>query len=181
LIGLGVLAYVLRRQRRRLTDIGLSFRGTDIPKSLIIALVGYVAFFVVFNVLPPAMPSPGAAPQGAEALRGLASARVVMLIVLVLVNPLYEELICRAYPMGELETLTGSKVVAVVCSAGVQGYYHLYQGWRWAVASTALFLVLSLYFASARRAVPIVLAHFYFDALGIYFLFRAYSSTTGSP
>jgi membrane protease YdiL (CAAX protease family) len=88
----------------------------------------------------------------------------------------FEELIVRAYAMIELEQLTGSRVVAVAVSAGVQGYYHLYQGWRWAIASTAMFLAFSIYFVYAKRAVPIILAHLYIDALGIYFLFRQASA-----
>ncbi|HMG37433.1 MAG TPA: hypothetical protein VKM94_26245 [Blastocatellia bacterium] len=55
----------------------------------------------------------------------------------------------------------------------VQGYYHLYQGWRMAFASTAMFFVWSVYFVFARRAYPIVLAHLYLDALAFQSLRKA--------
>jgi len=177
-VGLGVLAYLLWRQGRHVADIGLTFRISDVPKSLVIAFVAYVGFAMVYFALPRGATDSTAG--GPPVLSGLVSAQLIFLIGLTAVNPFFEELIVRAYAMIELEQLTGSRVLAVAVSAGVQGYYHLYQGWRWEIASTAMFLAFSIYFVYTKRAVPIILAHLYIDALGIYFLFRQTLAAPGA-
>src|SRR5437879_2889552 len=48
LLGLSVLAYVLFRQGRQISDIGLSFQRRDIPRSVAVAIVGYSAFYACY-------------------------------------------------------------------------------------------------------------------------------------
>ena len=167
-----VVAYLLWRQGRRPSEIGLMFRLSDIPLSFGIAIVAYIGYVAVFFVLPRTATVGDGMAEGPAALQGLLSSQVSLLVGLALVNPIFEEVVVRAYPMIDLEHLTGSRIVAVVVSAGVQGYCHLYQGWRGAVALTAMFIIFSVFFVYSGRAVPIILAHLYFDALGIYLLFR---------
>lgn len=72
----------------------------------------------------------------------------------------------RAYLMTEVVELTGSTRLAVLLSVGVQTAYHLYYGWWTALALGIQFLVFSLYFSRWRRALPLVIAHGFYDIRG---------------
>jgi membrane protease YdiL (CAAX protease family) len=85
-------------------------------------------------------------------------------VVFQCVNPFFEELIVRAYLITEVRQLTRSSVTAVVCSTALQTGYHLYQGIPLALAAGAMFLLWSVYYAKTNRIMPVILAHFYFDA-----------------
>lgn len=84
-----------------------------------------------------------------------------------LLNPFFEELIVRAYLMTEIIELTGSSALAVVLSVVVQFSYHLYYGWTGAASLCFQFLTFALYYARSRRALPIIMAHGFFDVFGM--------------
>ena len=88
-------------------------------------------------------------------------------IAFVLINPFFEELIVRAYPMSEIMDLGGSRALAVLVSVALQVSYHLYQGAARSIAVAAIFTVFSIYFARTRRIVPVVIAHFCIDAYAL--------------
>ena len=91
----------------------------------------------------------------------------VLAIPYTLLNPFVEELIVRAYLMTEVIELTGSSMLAVVFSVGVQFSYHLYYGWFGAISLSSLFLVFALYYKYARRALPVVVAHAFHDVYAL--------------
>ena len=97
----------------------------------------------------------------------------VWTVILVTINPFFEELIVRAYLISEVQSLTGSALIAVVLSVVLQATYHLYQGPASFVIYAAMFAVFSIYYVQNRRIVPVILAHFYFDFMAvIYFWWR---------
>ena len=172
-LALTLLAYVLVRQGRTRADIGLTFSWMDIPHSLAVAGASYGAYMIVYVTVSSLFPeSPGSERDVAQ-LTQMKAAGISLLIGVALLNPFFEELIVRAYAMTELAALTGSRIVAIAGSVAVQVAYHLYQGPRFAVALGAMFLISSLYYAYVRRAVPVILAHMYFDAIAVAFSLRA--------
>ena len=86
-----------------------------------------------------------------------------MIIPFSLLNPFFEELIVRAYLMTEIAGLTGSYALAVAVSIAVQLSYHLYYGWAGVAALFFQFLIFSLYYARWKRALPVIIAHGFFD------------------
>jgi uncharacterized membrane protein YhaH (DUF805 family) len=84
-----------------------------------------------------------------------------------LLNPFFEELIVRAYLMTEVIDLTGSSTLAVALSVAVQFSYHLYYGWAGAISLSFLFLVLALYYVRSRSALPVIIAHGFFDVYAL--------------
>ena len=88
-------------------------------------------------------------------------------IAFVLVNPVFEELIVRAYTMSQVIELGGSRFLAIVISVALQVSYHLYQGLVRSIAVAATFTVFSIYFARTRRIMPVVVAHFCIDAFAL--------------
>jgi membrane protease YdiL (CAAX protease family) len=91
----------------------------------------------------------------------------IVAITFAVLNPFFEELIVRAYLMTEVAELTGSSALAVVISVAVQFCYHLYYGWSGALSLSFMFLIFALYYARSSRALPIVVAHGFFDIYGV--------------
>lgn len=166
---LSVLFYILFRQKRSSRDLGFSFNWKDLPLSVGLFFMALFAEVIVWQLLFYAYgratgQNLNATPKNVEFI---ASSFTIWTLVLVIVNPFFEELIVRAYLISEVQSLTGSAVVAVVLSVVLQSVYHLYQGLTSVVLYAALFAVFSIYYVKTRRIVPIILAHFYFDFISV--------------
>jgi membrane protease YdiL (CAAX protease family) len=104
---------------------------------------------------------------------GIISAGVSLLtILIVIVNPFFEELIVRGYTMSEVMALGGSRNLAILISVFVQISYHIYQGFLRCVGLAAVFLLFSIYFSRTRRIGPVIVAHFWSDAWALIDLAR---------
>src|SRR5215831_728752 len=166
LLALAVMWYVCFRQGRSRAELGIEFRIWDLPISILLAVLGYLAFvlaylaisFIYYLIngrrLEPAPPQ--------SFLTGMSLATVLF----ILLNPFYEELIVRAFVIFEVKELTGSGLIAVMVSLLIQVVYHLYQGIP-AFAIGGMALVFCLYYLRYRRIDPIILAHLYFDAFAL--------------
>lgn len=164
---LAVFFYVLSRQRRSLRDIGLRFKWTDLGIGALLAVGAlfasswsYVALYA-WEQITGKIAQPGY--SDATALQQFS----VVTILLVLVNPFFEELLARGYLTSELKLLTRSRWVPLVASVLLQSSYHLYQGIPNVLAVTGCFLVWAVYFGQTGRLGPVILAHLYLDALAL--------------
>jgi membrane protease YdiL (CAAX protease family) len=162
LVSLGLLFYVLRQNGRTSAHIGFTFRWRDVRTGIVLkigaGLATYVAAFGIFRAYEAAMKHPPTQPSIPGA--GIISP---WLVIFVLINPFFEELIVRAYMISEIVSLTGNTTVAVVASVVLQTTYHLYQGVAYALMAGVTFLVFSIYYARTRRIWPVILAHLWFD------------------
>lgn len=167
-----LLAYVLSRRGADFRKIGLRWSVRDVAIGAPLVIISYAVqrlgyqsiryiYFVLFLSRPSYRP--------ASAFFGHLG---WFAVVFALFNPFFEELIVRAYLMTEIIEMTGSSALAVIVSVGVQSAYHLYYGWAGALSLACQFLVFSLYFARWRRALPLVVAHGFFDVYGIVRLMR---------
>ena len=166
--GLALLYYVLFRQGRNLTSIGFGFSWKDIPKSILVFGLAYLALIVWWLVILAVYAGFGRvanpAPRNVEFMSSMLSVSGVLFL---LVNPFFEELLARAYVISEVQFLTGSSVLAVLASVIIQSAYHLYQGVIPAVLTVLLFTVFSLYFLKTKRIMPVILAHLIIDFLAL--------------
>jgi membrane protease YdiL (CAAX protease family) len=169
LLAIAVMAYVLSRQGRSLKEIGLSFSWKDVPVSLLLVVVAYAAFYICYVAIFYGYYLAVGRPltQAARSQTYLDIGIAVGTILFVILNPIYEELIARAYIISEVEYLTGSSLLAVVVSVVIQALYHLYQGVPGAVALGASFLIFSIYYAKYKRITPVILAHLYLDLFAL--------------
>ena len=133
MLSLVLLGYVLLRSGRTWADIGLTFSWKDIPRSLALTAASFIALMVVNAAVFRLFPEAPENARDVAKLSGIQGASISLLVGVVLLNPFFEELIVRAFTMTELAALTGSRIVAVAGSVGVQLVYHLYQGPRNAV------------------------------------------------
>lgn len=166
---LGLLVYVLFRQGRNLTNIGLSLSWKDVPRSIGLALVAAVVtvlaeYGLYYGTSYLTGHRSGWRARNLGFLLGSRSPwSALWLLINTLVNPWVEELLARAYIMSEVRWLTGRWWPAVFVSVALQSAYHLYQGVLPALSYAALFLTFALYYARTGRIFPVILAHLYFD------------------
>jgi len=162
-----LLGYVLSRRHLRFKDLGFRWSWRDLGVGLLVAGISYAAyiggalFVQVFHFAVYGTRAVGPNSNDFFAHPTLA------IIPFMLLNPFFEELIVRAYLMTEILELTGSSALAVAVSVAVQFSYHLYYGWVGATTLAFVFLSFSFYYIRSRRALPIVVAHGFFDLLSM--------------
>ena len=167
IVALLLLGYVLARTGRRVRDLGLRWSVRDCGVGLLVTVVSWVAYIagaVLLRTIHYALAGPmskGISTQSYWAHVGWG------MVPLVLVGPVFEELIVRAYLMTEILELTGSSALAIVTSVLVQTSYHLYYGWYGAACLAFPFLVFALYYARYRRALPVIVAHEVWDLISL--------------
>jgi membrane protease YdiL (CAAX protease family) len=167
LTSLALLFYVIRQNRQKRSDLGLSFRAEEIIYGML--LWGFS--MICYRLASPALLSfsellgwQRAAPFVPQLRVGLGFVIYCFLIV----NPVFEEMIVRAFFMSEIIALTESSTLAVFFSTLVQTSYHIYQGLPYALSAGVIFLIFSVYYARTRRIVPIIVAHFITDLVAHY-------------
>jgi membrane protease YdiL (CAAX protease family) len=161
IMALLVLGYVLFRQGRGFKDIGFGFEWRDLPRSIGVLLLAYLAYIAVYyciyiGYLVAARPF---VLQKPPLVLGVSLISVLFMFI----NPFFEELIVRAFFITELTALTGKAWIAVIVSTAFQAAYHLYQGYIPALMYAGIFLVFSIYYSKSKRIGPVILAHLYMD------------------
>lgn len=161
LSSLGLLAYVVRQNRQKWSDLGLVFRYRDIAYGILIWIAALICYRLASPSVLSLCQSLGWHPTPAN----VPSARLGSFLgfVYVVMSPIFEEMIVRAFVMTETLALTGSVAIAVLVSVLLQTSYHFYQGVPYALSASVIFLVFSLYYARTRRILPVIAAHFIWD------------------
>src|SRR6202171_224093 len=162
-----LLGYVLSRRSLRFKDLGLRWSLGDVGVGLLVTGSSFAAYLLgstIVHLFHYAMY--GIMARGPSGSDFFAHPSVAA-IPFSLLNPFFEELIVRAYLMTEVLDLTGSSSLAVALSVAVQFSYHLYYGWAGAISLSFQFLIFALYYARSRRALPIIVAHGFFDIYGL--------------
>jgi membrane protease YdiL (CAAX protease family) len=163
-----LLRYVLSRRNLRFRDLGLRWSLRDVGLGVSLAGASY-AMYAMGHALTHFLHNAIFSPARNFTPRDFFGHPAVLFVPFSILNPFFEELIVRAYLMTEVKDLTESSALAVVISVVVQSSYHLYYGWEGAIALSFLFLTFALYYARSRRALPLIVAHGFFD---IYALVR---------
>ena len=166
-VALLLLGYVLYRRGLRFRDIGLRWSITDLWTGPLVTVVSFLAYFagriLIHMTWHAIFGSAGRGLTAAEAF-GFVSYSAIPLFLL---NPFFEELIVRAYLMTEIRDLTGSSLLSILVSVVIQSSYHLYYGWQGALSLAFQFLVFSIFYARSRRITPVIIAHAFFDIIGL--------------
>jgi len=166
-VGISLLYVVLRRQKRRLQDIGFSssINVRQIGDSVGLFLAGFFLteifrFSVIpfLLVLPPNRPNPAVA---------FGTTITFFTLIFVCINAFHEELLVRAFLISEVESLYRSAGWAVLASVALQTSYHLYQGLPAALSHIPVFALFSFYYLRKRQIFPVILAHLHFDLVAL--------------
>jgi len=163
-----LLWYVLHQQGRSWNDIGWKPSWWDVRRGIALLAVSMVVSATAAYGFQLLYRSYAGHYLESRSMRGILGFGISALsIAFVLLNPVFEEMIVRAYTMSEVMGVGGSRTIAVLVSVTLQMSYHLYQGLLSCIALAAVFTVFSIYFARTRRIAPIILAHFCFDAYAL--------------
>lgn len=163
-----LLWFILAGQNRSWRDIGWNPTWSDIPYAFALIVGTRIAESVVnlwFQLFYHSIAGHYLQPRPAHGLLGAGIS--VLSIGLVLINPVFEELIVRGYAMSEMLALGSGPILAVVVSVVVQMSYHVYQGTLRGIVLAVGFTVSSIFFLKTKRIVPVVLAHLWLDAYAL--------------
>ena len=143
--------------------------GSPVPADIargagvwLMALACYWALWVLFATLSP---DAAAALAGERRFGGVPAGPLAIVLVSV-VNPVFEEFLWLGYGVARLADRLGLRAAAAL-SLALRVAVHLYQG-PWAVLGVLpLGLAFTWYYGRTRRLWPAVVAHALFDALGL--------------
>jgi membrane protease YdiL (CAAX protease family) len=162
LLALALLGYVLSRSGRTYRDLGLRWSLRDCGIGVLLAIAAFASaasVAIVVQLVHHRLYGTFFSSHGRE-FWGHPGFRLLPYLLL---TPIFEELLVRAYLMTEIIGLTGSPVLAVIVSVLVQTSYHLYYGGYGAFTLMFTFLVFALHYARYRRALPVIFAHELWD------------------
>lgn len=164
---LTTLAYCLLRQGRTPLALGLTWRWSDLGVTILLLLISHfvhvashyalsdVYYTVTGRVLDLAAQRP-ITPAGEPTIP-------LSYPLLVLVNPIFEELVERGYVISELRWLTKRPYVGVVANLVINRVSHLYQGPLAVLRDVPLTLLWSWYYVRWHRLTPLILMHLVLD------------------
>lgn len=170
---LALLCYILFRQGRSLRDIGFSFRWLDIPISFGLLILCWISAGIVYagvNLLHHFWTG-HYVERWDNAVAMLGTHVSFLAVVFLVLNAFFEELIVRGYLMSEITAWKNNVWLAGLVSVGIQSLYHIYQGVPNMISIAGLFTVYAIYYGKTRRILPVILAHFYVDAVSAAYLF----------
>ncbi len=169
-LALAVFAYVLSRQGRTLKSIGLDFRWHD-PFTAVLLAIGGLGLYYLTGILiwSISYALTGRFPE-ARNIVVTAGASMGLTVAYILMSPIFEEVLIRGFFINELTTLGKPVWLAAVTSVLIQTSYHFYYGVPGALTVSCFFIVFTAYFCLTRRLFPVILAHFFLDSIGIFFL-----------
>jgi membrane protease YdiL (CAAX protease family) len=91
---------------------------------------------------------------------------LTFVILVSLINPVFEEVLVSAYVISALEGRREGWL-GVHVSVGLRLAYHVYQGMRAIFSVIPVGLVFAIYFTRTRKIWPIIVAHAMFDFYGL--------------
>jgi membrane protease YdiL (CAAX protease family) len=163
--GLATLAYVLWKRRAGIVALTRSPKWSDFPIGAALCILTLMVSGVAAVMMQYAsLVASGHPPFRPDVPRMMGMQPSAAWLIYLLVNPWAEELVVRGFLMTEVTALAGVGT-AVIVSTLVQVAYHLYQGWFNATGIAVVFLGFSLYYASTRRLLPVVVAHTLMDLM----------------
>ena len=163
--GILILWYVMYKNDSNLQGFGLSFRFKDIWHSIVLILLYYLGNYFVSILIYYIAPSfYSIQPKNIEFFM---SKITIWYVLLMIINPFFEELIVRSFFIEKIEALTNSSLVAIILSIILQLLPHIYQGFIALIYLGVMFTIFSLYYVRYRRIVPVILAHMFFDIIAM--------------
>jgi membrane protease YdiL (CAAX protease family) len=155
--------HLLRRSGEGLAGIGFDAHHLrfDIVRGAILAAAigsaGLVLYVVAYRL--------GLSVKIAAAVPIAVWWTVPVLLLQAAYNAILEEVIVLGYFIHRLGQLGVRPWVAIVTSAALRGSYHLYQGFGGFVGNFAMGLVFGVLYRRWGRCTPMVVAHFFLDAV----------------
>jgi uncharacterized protein len=165
-----VLAYLLRRNGEGPSTIGLGrFTGRDLGAALLLLLASYAVVWALTPLFS------GLGTRDVEFLsRDLPLWFLSIQAVLIAVTAgVTEEVLVRGYAQTRLEQLRLPGPLVVLAPTALWALLHVYQGLAAVAIIFGLGLLWSIWFHRTRRLWPLVVAHIFYDLVGLIWILAA--------
>jgi membrane protease YdiL (CAAX protease family) len=137
----------------------------DIARGVGVSLLAFGCYWAVWVLFATLSPEVASALAAERRFTGVPAGALAIVLVSV-VNPVFEEFLWLGYGVARLADRIGLRTAALL-SLGLRLAVHVYQG-PWAVLGVLpLGLAFTWYYGRTRRLWPVVVAHVLFDALGL--------------
>ena len=147
------------------SDVAGAPAPADIGHGLGVGLLAFGCYWSLWMLFSVLRPDAAAALSGETPFTGDPAGPLAIVLVSV-VNPVFEEFLWLGYGIGRLADRLGLRKAAVL-SLVLRLAVHLYQG-PWAVLGVLpLGVAFTWYYGRTRRLWPVVVAHVVVDALGL--------------
>jgi membrane protease YdiL (CAAX protease family) len=128
----------------------------------LLAMAAYALAWIIFQVMQPAAAH---AIATAQPFTGV-PASAATIVVLSIVNPVFEEFLWLGYFVARLEAPLGMRTAAVL-SVVCRTLVHAYQGPLAIIGILPVGVALTWYYGRTRRIWPVIVVHVLFDAIGL--------------
>jgi uncharacterized protein len=159
------LAIFLRLRGWTVRAIGLTPGIRQTITGLGLAAIA-LAVFAVLDSLTSGTPAAGTPAAGTNAPLVASELSLTLVVLLCLVNPIYEEVLVCGYLVSALRERHAASI-AVAASSILRMTYHLYQGPAAAFLIGLLGLGFALYYVRTGRLWPVIVAHSALDFVGL--------------
>lgn len=159
-IALVLVAYVLRRQRRTVKTIGMSFHWADPLIGAALAAGGlFLSTMLSIVIRNASFLMTGTFGELRNPRVIFAGVTPALFLVYGIASSIFEETVVRGFLMTEMINLKKPVWMAALASIVLQTSYHVYYGIPGALSLSGVFIVSALYFARARRLLPVIIGH----------------------
>ena len=161
---LGVLALFLRARGWTLRRLAAAPTLEDLVVGIALAVACYGGYAILWNVTLILAPGIGAAAHATRLIAG--PLQWPTLVLVSLVNPVFEEVLACAYVIAALRERAGV-VAAVNTSAALRVFCHFYQGAVGLLGIVPMALLFAWWYARTQRLWPLIVAHALVDLAGL--------------
>lgn len=162
-LGILLLFYVLYNRDKNYLHLGLDSSFRSILYGVLLAIVATAVTSLLWYIFRIVLPGAYASQLVVRNTSFLYDHLSWALLIYILINPFFEELIVRGFLMTELFSLSNSKTLAIAISVLIQTLYHLYQGLFSALTLAGVFLVFSIFYSRTGKLTPVIVAHLIAD------------------
>jgi membrane protease YdiL (CAAX protease family) len=154
IIALMIIGYYLKKRNWKFQDFNLDFTFKMIGIAILLVLTREVLGAVIVS----AFRSLGIlSPEIINSPIILFQTNIFSILLITVVNSIYEEVILIGYLFKRLEKLHFSFIIII--SFVIRASFHTYQGWDNIPMVFILALVFGVYYARYRKLMPLILAH----------------------
>ncbi|HEY4215157.1 MAG TPA: CPBP family intramembrane glutamic endopeptidase [Steroidobacteraceae bacterium] len=144
--------------------LGLKPTLKDSAMGAALAVANYVAYVTLWLIVVNLWPRIGQI--GASMHLVGPGLRLTNIVLISIVNPLFEEVFVCGYVVTALQPRLGM-ATAVNISAGIRVFYHLYQGAIGVIGIVPMGLIFGYWFGRTGRLWPLIVAHAVGDVAGL--------------
>lgn len=159
-----VLALFLRARGWTLQRLGLAPSWRDSGLGVALAVAAYLGYALLWIVTLALWPRVGQVASATHLIGGALGWPNVLLISLV--NPVFEELFACGYLMAALRERAGV-TAAINASAALRVFCHFYQGALGVLGIVPMALLFAYWYARTARLWPLIVAHAILDLAGL--------------